>query len=168
VVIAYDDSDGWYDHQIAPVVNQSSTSQDALTSANNCGNGTTALQGVASGAANAQGRCGYGPRLPMMVISPWARVNYVDHVVLDQTSIIRFVEDNWLNGTRIGNGSFDSIANSIDGMFNWAAPTNATFTLSPDSGQILSFTGVPASAVSGVPNLKNKNTIPGGKPTTGK
>jgi len=161
VVIAYDDSDGWYDHQIAPVINQSSTTQDALTSANNCGNGTTALAGVAAGTTNAQGRCGYGPRLPLMVISPWARVNYVDHAVTDQSSIIRFVEDNWLNGTRIGNGSFDSIANSIDGMFNWAAPTSATFTLSPDSGEILSFTGVPASAVNGVPSRKGKNGLPG-------
>jgi hypothetical protein len=95
-------------------------------------------------------------------------VNYVDHAVTDQTSIIRFVEDNWLNGARIGKGSFDSVANSIDGMFNWAAPTSATFTLSPDSGEILSFTGVPASAVSGVPNSKGRNNIPGVKPTTGK
>ena len=97
--------------------------------------------------AHAQGRCGYGPRLPMMAISPWARVNYVDHVVLDQTSIIRFVEDNWLNGQRISGGSFDSVANSIDGMFDWSAPTNATFTLSEESGEIVSYTGVPASQV---------------------
>ncbi len=153
VVIAYDDSDGWYDHQIAPVVNQSSTSQDALTGASACGDGTSALAGVASGTAHAQGRCGYGPRLPMMVISPWARVNYVDHVVLDQSSIIHFVEDNWLNGQRVGSDSFDSIANSIDGMFNFIAPTNATFTLSEESGEIVSFTGVPASEV---PYVKKK------------
>jgi hypothetical protein len=28
----------------------------------------------------------------------------------DQTSVIRFIEDNWLGGQRIGNGSFDTIA----------------------------------------------------------
>jgi len=38
------------------------------------------------------------------VISPWAKRNFVDNTVTDQTSIIRFVEDNWLGGTRIGNG----------------------------------------------------------------
>ena len=29
VVIAYDDSDGWYDHQMSPIVNQSATASDA-------------------------------------------------------------------------------------------------------------------------------------------
>src|SRR6202000_930313 len=42
VIIAYDDSDGWYDHQIGPLVNQSSTSQDALTNGT-CGDGSTSL-----------------------------------------------------------------------------------------------------------------------------
>ena len=31
VIIAYDDSDGWYDHQMSPIMNQSTTSMDALT-----------------------------------------------------------------------------------------------------------------------------------------
>ena len=37
----------------------------------------------------------------------------------DQTSILRFIEDNWLGGQRIGGGSFDSIASSINGMFEF-------------------------------------------------
>ena len=52
----------------------------------------------------------------MMVISPYARQNQVDHTLLDQSSIIRFIEDNWLNGQRIGNGSFDAVNNSIASM----------------------------------------------------
>jgi phospholipase C len=119
VVIAYDDSDGWYDHQMGPIVNQSSTSADALTGPDSCGSGTAALPGFNS-STPAQGRCGYGPRLPLLVISPWARHNFVDHTVTDQTSIIRFVEDNWLNGQRIGGGSFDTIANSIATMFDFS------------------------------------------------
>ena len=35
----------------------------------NCGSATTTTQG----------RCGYGPRLPLIVISPYAKQNYVDH-----------------------------------------------------------------------------------------
>ena len=54
-----------------------------------------------------QGRCGYGPRLPLLVISPYARQNYVDHSLTDQSSILRFIEDNWLDGQRI-QGSFDA------------------------------------------------------------
>jgi phospholipase C len=118
VIIAYDDSDGWYDHQAAPIVNQSTTSADALTGPGACGNGATALPGI-NGNPHANGRCGYGPRLPFLVISPYARRNFVDHGVTDQSSIIRFVEDNWLGGTRIGDGSFDSVAGTITNMFDF-------------------------------------------------
>jgi phospholipase C len=95
-VIAYDDSDGWYDHQMPPIVNQSNSAADVPGF---CGTGANALPGV-GGVAHAQGRCGYGIRMPLMVISPWSKPNFVDHTVTDQTSIIRFVEDNWLQGQR--------------------------------------------------------------------
>jgi len=138
VVIAYDDSDGWYDHQMPPIVNQSSTSADAVTGTGACGSGTSALPGVASGVAHAQGRCGYGPRLPLMVISPYARPNFVDHTITDQSSIIRFIEDNWLNGQRIGQGSFDALAGPLDNMFDFdSTPNTATFLLSESSGEPL-------------------------------
>jgi phospholipase C len=120
VVIMYDDSDGWYDHQMGPIVNQSTAPADALTAPGACGDGSTALSGPNPAInAHAQGRCGYGPRLPLLVVSPWAKRNFVDHTVTDQTSLIRFVEDNWLGGTRIGGGSFDALANSIDQMFDF-------------------------------------------------
>jgi len=125
IVIAYDDSDGWYDHQMPPIVNTSASPDDALTGEAACGDGTTALPGIDAANAHAQGRCGYGPRLPLLVISPWARSNYVDHSLTDQTSILRFVEDNWLGGARLGGGSFDSIAGSIDGMFDFGGGPNA-------------------------------------------
>jgi phospholipase C len=122
IVIAYDDSDGWYDHQMGPIMNQSTTTADALTGTGTCGNGTdNALPGVDPSTAHAQGRCGFGPRLPMLVISPYARQNFVDHSLTSQTSIIRFVEDNWLQGQRIGQGSFDAATNSIASMFNFDA-----------------------------------------------
>jgi len=109
VVISYDDSDGWYDHAYSGVHNPSSTSADALTAAGACGSGTP-LGGI-------QGRCGYGPRLPLLVISPLAKRNYVDHTLTDQSSILRFVEDNW-KLPRIA-GSFDSIAGSLNSMFDF-------------------------------------------------
>jgi phospholipase C len=119
VIIAYDDSDGWYDHQIGPIVNQSATAADALTGPGLCGTGTAALPGVNASTLHAQGRCGYGPRLPMLVISPWSKHNFVDHTVTDQSSIIHFVEDNWLSGKRIGEGSFDAISGSLDNAFDF-------------------------------------------------
>ena len=33
-----------------------------------------------------------GPRIPLVAISPWARRNYVSHVVRDHTAITRFIE----------------------------------------------------------------------------
>jgi phospholipase C len=136
VVIAYDDSDGWYDHQMGPIVNQSTSAADMLTGTGTCGSGTSALPGPGSNGTAVQGRCGYGPRLPMLVISPWSKQNFVDHTVTDQSSIIRFVEDNWLNGERIGNGSFDSIANSIVNMLDFQKANNKPFILNPNSGLV--------------------------------
>ena len=121
VVIMYDDSDGWYDHQVSPLVNQSQGSQDALTGAGFCGAAatSTALPGVDTGNLHALGRCGYGPRQPLLVVSPWARTNFVDHSITDQSSVLRFIEDNWLGGQRI-QGSFDAIAGPINGMFDFS------------------------------------------------
>ncbi|HEY6536877.1 MAG TPA: alkaline phosphatase family protein, partial [Candidatus Nitrosocosmicus sp.] len=64
-------------------------------------------------------KCGYGPRIPILVISQYAKVNFTDHNLTDFASIIKFIEDNWKLG-QIGNGSFDSIANSLSNMFNWS------------------------------------------------
>jgi len=138
VVIAYDDSDGWYDHQMPPIVNQSASPADVPGF---CGTGANALPGV-NGVAHAQGRCGYGVRLPMMVVSPWSKQNFVDHTMTDQTSIIRFVEDNWLNGQRIGSGSFDTIANSIQSMMDFtAAQAKGKLILDETTGEVVSSSG---------------------------
>ncbi|MGA7557616.1 MAG: alkaline phosphatase family protein [Terriglobales bacterium] len=138
VVIMYDDSDGWYDHELGPIVNTSQGPQDALTGPGLCGTAATSLPGYAGASVNphALGRCGYGPRLPLLIISPWAKENFVDHTVTDQTSVIHFIEDNWLGGQRIGNGSFDGIANSIAQGFDFTKiRTNGKLCLSPITGE---------------------------------
>lgn len=54
----------------------------------------------------------------------------------DQSSIIRFIEDNWLGGTRIGQGSFDGIANSISQMFDFSGiRENRKLILDPNSDE---------------------------------
>ena len=53
----------------------------------------------------------------------------------DQSSILRFIEDNWFLG-RIGDQSFDSKAGSLENMFDFyptAAPVNKLF-LDPSTG----------------------------------
>ena len=137
VVIMYDDSDGWYDHQMGPIVNTSTGPADALTGPNACGTAANSLPGYNPTAnPHALGRCGYGPRLPLLVISPWAKQNFVDHTVTDQSSIIHFIEDNWLAGQRIGQGSFDAIASPITQMFNFTKiRTNDVLFLNPGTGE---------------------------------
>jgi phospholipase C len=136
IVVLYDDSDGWYDHQMGPIVNQSTGPADALTGPNACGTASNSLPGVDPANTHALGRCGYGPRQPLLVISPWARENFVDHTTTDQTSVLRFIEDNWLGGQRIGQGSFDAIASSIDQMFDFDQPRDKDrLILDPGTGE---------------------------------
>ena len=126
IVITYDDSDGWYDHQAPSIVNVSASAMDALNGTGTCTSGaqqagaapTTALKG--NDGNPAQGRCGYGTRIPLLVISPFAKKNYIDHTLVDQSSVLKFVEDNWLAGERIQTGgSFDTIAGSIENMLSF-------------------------------------------------
>ncbi|HWF40149.1 MAG TPA: alkaline phosphatase family protein [Candidatus Acidoferrales bacterium] len=127
VFVAYDDSDGWYDHALGPIVNQSAVSDDSIGTAGNCG----------SAATTTQGQCGYGPRQPLLVISPYARQNYVDHRVTDQSSILRFIEDNW-NVGRIGGNSSDAKAGTLNGLFDFDDKGNAPrLILDPSTGVVL-------------------------------
>src|ERR1035438_6413969 len=57
-----------------------SVRSDALVGPGNCGSASTATQG----------RCGYGPRLPLLVISPYAKQNYIDHRTTDQSDRMRW------------------------------------------------------------------------------
>ncbi|HXC95275.1 MAG TPA: alkaline phosphatase family protein [Edaphobacter sp.] len=144
IIIAYDDSDGWYDHVYNPV-NGSATSADTLNGAGVCISATAAAAawpGVDPATLHAQGRCGYGPRLPFLVISPWAKKNFLDTTVTDQASVVRFIEDVFLSSQRIGGGSADTFAGSIMNMFdfsNGAAPPNPNVVqLNPTTGLVTS------------------------------
>ncbi len=151
VIIAYDDSDGWYDHRFMAPKNSSfdsTTAQSAggvtvagsdnLSGTGQCtATGAVQPQGVNGGTVN--GRCGPGTRTPFIVVSPWAKVNYVDDTPITQASVVKFIEDNWLGGQRLGNGSFDATAGSIMNMFNFSGSgNNPTVYLDQNLGTRLS------------------------------
>jgi phospholipase C len=146
IVINYDDSDGWYDHANPGVVNPSLSPADNLTN--------TTMSGATSGQcgsspqtsaplAGEQGRCGFGPRLPMLVISPFAKQNNVDHNLSDQASTINFVEYNW--GLPGISGSFDQalaktnesehVPFDLAGMFDFSHGHAGRLVLNPSTGQ---------------------------------
>jgi phospholipase C len=132
VVILYDDSDGWYDHQIGPIINQSQTPLDALTGTGSCG---TNPAKVPSGQ---QARCGVGPRQPLLIVSPFSKRNFVDGTFTDQSSVVRFVEDNWLGSQRLGGGAADETAGTLDNMFNFGHRADQRLFLDPSTGEPVS------------------------------
>jgi len=119
IVISFDDSGGWYDHVRGPLVHQSATQFDTK-----CGKRTGA-QPV---------RCGYGPRLPYLVISPYAKPNQVDHTVIDQSSTRHFIEANWLGGRRLPNDPFDRLAHGIGSMLDFKHARTDHLYLNPTTG----------------------------------
>ena len=146
IVINYDDSDGWYDHANPGVLNPSLSGADNLTN--------TTLTGATSGQCGPkpqttaplggeQGRCGLGPRLPLLVVSPFAKSNSVDHNLSNQASTINFIEYNW--GLPSISGSFDQAQSQVDhsehvpfdlaGMFQFTGHSDPALPLNPVTGQ---------------------------------
>jgi phospholipase C len=136
VILAYDDSDGWYDHAFSKTTSGSFSAQDALNAPGQCGiPGATPEPNGVKGLPVA-GRCGPGTRLPFLVISPFAKQNYVSHVFISQASIPQFIEDNWLNSERLGGGSFDATTGSITDMFDFTQKKSVTLLLDPTTGLV--------------------------------
>jgi phospholipase C len=139
VIITWDDSDGWYDSVLGPLETQSQVSSiDALTGAGVCGSSVAQVP-VNSAEQPEQGRCGLGPRLPFLVISPYAKSNYVSSTLIDQSSVVKFIEYNW-RLPALGNGAADTLAGSIQDMFNFrAGPSNPRLFLDPATGEPVSY-----------------------------
>ena len=131
IVITYDDSDGWYDSAVPPVINGSDDSA----------NDTAFCSSVPKTVTAENDRCGFGQRLPMIVISPYTRENYVSSNLTDTTSVVKFIEDNWLHGQRIPD-SFDAVSGSLDapgGLLDFdTAPHFQPLILNPKTGAVVS------------------------------
>ena len=132
IVIAYDDSDGWYDHKMAKLTNSSNTSDDAAVCKDAFAAGVPMSQGYVD-------RCGPGTRQPLLVISPYSKRNFVDHTQTDQASVLQFIENNWGLG-RIGDGSADAKAGSLTNMFDFATAKAPQVLLNPSDGTVASVT----------------------------
>jgi phospholipase C len=130
IVITYDDSDGWYDH-VAPTL---------LNGSDNSAIDTAMCEQTAVTVGSGSGRCGYSQRLPMVVISPWTRENYVSSNLTDTSSVVKFIEDNWLHGERIP-GSFDATSGSLyapGGLLDFhLRPHFDTVILDPTTGAVV-------------------------------
>ncbi|MGG1401645.1 alkaline phosphatase family protein [Bacillus salipaludis] len=90
IIVTYDEGGGFFDHIAPPTVTP-----------------------------NADGLQGDGPRIPAMVISPYAKENYVSHVQYDHASVLKFLE--WNYGLPALN-SKDANANNMLDMFDFEHP----------------------------------------------
>ena len=137
VIVTWDDSDGWYDHQLGTILTQSQTSLDALTDPGQCGSQLSQVP-VNTTDQPEQGKCGLGPRLPFLVISPYSKSNYVSSQLIDQSSIVKFIEYNW-GLPALGNGAADTNAGSIADMFKFQSAPNPPLYLDPNTGEPIGY-----------------------------
>lgn len=70
IIVLWDESGGWYDHVPPPQL-------------------SVADSGILPGGQ------GLGMRVPVMIISPYAKTNYISHQQMDFVSILRFIQWNW-------------------------------------------------------------------------
>jgi phospholipase C len=66
---------------------------------------------------------GDGPRMPMLVISPFSTGGHVVHTYYDQASVLKFIEKNWHLG-KISGRSRDNLPNPVMDFANPWVPVN--------------------------------------------
>ncbi len=153
VIVNYDDSDGWYDHAYSGVTNPSLSPADNLTNTSftvsttgtsgQCGGSPQGTSETPTPLAGEQGRCGLGPRLPLLVISPFAKRDAIDHDLSEQSSMLNLIEYNWgLPGIP---GSFDQALAAKDasegaafdlaGLFQFGEKPQGKLFLNPVTGE---------------------------------
>ena len=130
VFIAWDDSDGWYDHVIGPIMNQSCQQRGrAHRSQEPAAPALNSLAGI-------QARCGYGPRLPLVRdFALRARKLRGWHACWIRARSCASSKTTGDLG-RIGDGSFDAIAGSVNTMFDFNNKRHDRLFLDTTTGQI--------------------------------
>jgi acid phosphatase len=66
---------------------------------------------------------GDGPRIPFLLVSPYARSNYIDHTYHDHTSVLKFIERNW-KLVPLSNRSRDNRPNPVTTAADLYRPVN--------------------------------------------
>ncbi|HMD46778.1 MAG TPA: alkaline phosphatase family protein [Acidimicrobiales bacterium] len=104
--ITYDEGGGFYDHVAPPAA----TVPDSIAPMLQSGDTVAAFDH-------------YGFRVPLVVVSPFARAHYVSHTVDDHTSILKFIETRFSLPALTAR---DAAADSMTGLFDFTAPTFAS------------------------------------------
>jgi len=76
---------------------------------------------------------GDGPRVPLMVVSPYVRRGYIDHTYYDHVSVLKFIEHNW-HLSPLSQRSLDNLPDPKADDDHPYVPTN-----SPAIGDLMNF-----------------------------
>ncbi len=82
--ITYDENDGFFDHVVPPLPPKSAAQGRSTVD--------VSLDVFEGSAKHREGFYGLGPRVPMLVVSPWSKGGFVCSETFDHTSVIRFME----------------------------------------------------------------------------
>lgn len=119
-ILNYDENDGFFDHMPPPV--------PAIDAA--MGGSTVDVRGEIYDSQPV----GLGPRVPMLLISPWSRGGWVNSQLFDHTSVIRFLEERF--GVREPNISpwRRAMMGDLTSAFDFARPDEGRVSPLPDTG----------------------------------
>ncbi|MBS1103333.1 phospholipase C, phosphocholine-specific [Gluconobacter sp. Dm-62] len=135
IFVTYDENDGFFDHVVSPTPpTQPGWGKSTVSIENEIFPGSD---------TNRAGPYGVGPRVPMLVISPWTRGGRVNSQLFDHTSGIRFVESRFMNDPSVPNPSAlyetnitpwrRAVCGDLTSVFDFQNPNeNVTFNL-PDT-----------------------------------
>ncbi|WP_233831080.1 phosphocholine-specific phospholipase C [Paraburkholderia sp. ZP32-5] len=132
LLINYDENDGFFDHMAPPFA--------AASSANGLSTVDITHEIYAGNAQNQAGPYGLGPRVPMLVVSPWSKGGYVCSEVFDHTSVIRFIEARFGQHHNLGESNITpwrrAVCGDLTSAFNFANPNEAIPPLPSTSGYV--------------------------------
>ncbi|APA84378.1 phospholipase C, phosphocholine-specific [Paraburkholderia sprentiae WSM5005] len=132
LLVNYDENDGFFDHLAAPFA--------AASSASGLSTVDITHEIYAGDAKNVAGPYGLGPRVPMLVVSPWSKGGYVCSEVFDHTSVIRFIEKRFGQQHGLGESNITpwrrAVCGDLSSAFNFANPNASVPSLPSTSGYV--------------------------------
>jgi phospholipase C len=146
-ILNYDENDGFFDHMPPPL--------PAMSPAMGASNVDVA------GETYGGEPVGLGPRVPMLVVSPWSQGGWVDSEVFDHTSILRFLEARF--GVHEPNISpwRRAVCGDLTSVFDFVGGASAPARLPDASGMVAA---VDAAAALPAPRAPERATIPAQEP----
>ncbi|WP_109480119.1 phospholipase C, phosphocholine-specific [Paraburkholderia sp. C35] len=127
LLINYDENDGFFDH-VSPPFAPSSNANGLSTVAT-----TNEIYPGGNNGKYAPGPYGLGPRVPMLVVSPWSKGGYVCSEVFDHTSVIRFIQARFGQGNKLSESHITpwrrAVCGDLTSAFNFKNPNDAFPTL---------------------------------------